>query len=135
MGRSAAGFSSVVAAMLIAGCGNSAEPTSDAVLEGMQSDLTSLLAAQDSFYLAVGFYAYAITDTGSSDTTTRFVRSPITGENVITTPTGPTSDPTFWVATISNPHTTSPGHCGIYDGAGGYAPDPAVTAPRTVACW
>ncbi len=135
MRGSALGPSVIVAALLIAGCDNSTEPISDAVLQGMQADLTSLLAAQDSFFLAAGFYAFAITDTGVSDTATRYVRSPTTGENVLTLVTGPHSDPTFWVSTISNPDATSPAHCGIYDGVGGYAPNPAVTAARTVACW
>ena len=135
MRRYSFGIPIVAAGLLLGGCTDSIGPTSDAVLGGMQGDLTSLLAAQDSFFLAVGFYASAITDTGLSDTTTRFVRSPVTRGNIITLAIGPTSDPTFWVATISNPRATSPAHCGMYDGVGGYAPNPAVTAPRPVACW
>ena len=120
----------------LAACGGSAsKPVEDPVIASMKTDLAALLAAQDSFRLTTGDYAGSITplaSVGEKGGSGRLHFAP-TGENILVLTY---IDTAGWYARMDNPTVSgTPSHCGVFEGAPANAPNAAVIAVRTVACW
>jgi len=105
------------------------------VIASLKTDLSALLAAQDSFRLTNGDYVGSITplaSVGEKGGSGRLHFAP-TGDNILVLTYVDTAG---WYARMDNPTVTgTPSHCGVFEGAPANAPNAAVIAARTVACW
>jgi hypothetical protein len=122
--------------LLLTACGGAAsKPVEDPVIASMKANLAALLAAQDSFHLASGDYAGSITplaSVGEKGGNGRLHFAP-TGENILVLTY---VDTAAWYARMDNPSVKgTPSHCGVFEGVPANAPNAAVVAARTVACW
>ena len=125
--------------LLLAGCSDSTVAPGDTpVIASMKTDLTALLAAQDSFHVGNADYAAGVTSGPTSNGIggTGLVHFVTSGQNVLVLSY---FDENGWSGKMINPLAVgTPSQCGIYVGVIGphaIAPDPAVTEERTVACW
>ena len=128
--------SMLAGALLLIACAGSAGKSGEGpVIASMKTDLAALIAAQDSFRLTNGDFAGSITplaSVGEKGGRGRLHFAP-TGENILVLTYG---DTTGWYARMDNPTVTgTPSHCGVFEAAPANAPNAAVIAARTVACW